>query len=341
MAKIPLLFVHDAAIDEYIATALLATMPEVDLRGVIVVNADCVAGPAMSTAWKIHSLIDRVHVPLGLSKVRGWNCFPWPYRSDCIAEGNISVLAKIPPNPEWPEIPLTPQSIPKGSPNEANLALPSHPSGDALMRNILENAVAAKMPITLLVTAPLTTLSNTLRESPGLAAGIDRLLWMGGAISPVGGNLDPSTIPAVIANSYAEWNAFWDPYALHWILQNTQFPITIFPLNVTNDVKITASFLQRLAVQAAKFTFSRLAFESYLLVGNEPFYCMWDVLTACYVARPDLFAQPQTMRLNVVTEGYFQGAIIVDNKAARAVDVVLKLKDPGEFYSYILAQFER
>ena len=45
--------VHDAAIDEYMATILLTTMEEVVLDGVVIVNADCIYGPAMDAAWKI------------------------------------------------------------------------------------------------------------------------------------------------------------------------------------------------------------------------------------------------------------------------------------------------
>jgi purine nucleosidase len=40
MKKTPVIFIHDAAIDEYMVTVLLTTMEEVDLRGIIIVNAE-------------------------------------------------------------------------------------------------------------------------------------------------------------------------------------------------------------------------------------------------------------------------------------------------------------
>lgn len=67
MKKTPVIFIHDAAIDEYMATVLLTTMEEVDLRGIIIVNADCIAGPAMETAYKIHKYIGWEKIPLTLS----------------------------------------------------------------------------------------------------------------------------------------------------------------------------------------------------------------------------------------------------------------------------------
>ena len=57
---------------------------------------------------------------------------------------------------------------------------------------------------------------------------------MGGAID-VPGNLDPTATNPAVANTHAEWNAFFDPFAVAYALQN--FPdINVFPLDVTNSV---------------------------------------------------------------------------------------------------------
>ena len=76
--------VHDAAIDEYMSTILLTTMEDVVLDGIVIVNADCIYGPAMDAAWKIQQYIDGTDIPLSLSNARGFNAFPWPYRGDCV-----------------------------------------------------------------------------------------------------------------------------------------------------------------------------------------------------------------------------------------------------------------
>lgn len=69
-------FVQDAAIDEYICTMLLTLMPGIDLVGVIIVNADCLAEPAMQAASKLQQFLRRKDVPVALSRARGWNAFP-------------------------------------------------------------------------------------------------------------------------------------------------------------------------------------------------------------------------------------------------------------------------
>lgn len=69
--------IQDAAIDEYMSTVLLTTMKDVNLLGVVIVNADSIAAPAMQTAWKILSYIKRTDIPLGLSRARGMNPCPW------------------------------------------------------------------------------------------------------------------------------------------------------------------------------------------------------------------------------------------------------------------------
>ncbi|HYO90887.1 MAG TPA: hypothetical protein VEQ40_04595, partial [Pyrinomonadaceae bacterium] len=84
--------IQDAAIDEYMSTVILTTIEDINLLGVVIVNADSIAAPAMQTAWKILSYLKRTDIPVGLSGARGVNPFPWGYRSDCVNEGKIGVL---------------------------------------------------------------------------------------------------------------------------------------------------------------------------------------------------------------------------------------------------------
>jgi purine nucleosidase len=308
--------IHDAAIDEYMSTVLLTTMTDVNLLGIVIVNADSIAAPAMQTAWKIQSYLGRTEIPVGLSRARGVNPFPWSYRSDCVSEGKIGVLSSFADNPKWPPF----------------------PDGDQLLLKLLQNA---KGPVTLLVTSPMTPLSNLLSANPALASKIERVVWMGGAVN-VGGNLDPSTVPTPPWNKCAEWNAFWDPSAVDWVFNNTTFPITVFPLDMTNQAKITTSFLTSLANQSGKAKLSALAFESYLLVGSEIFYDMWDVVTTCYLTQPQLFKKPTRMTLGIDTEFDDTQGCLSKRKKGRACDVVFNFSDDGtSFYDYVLKQFNQ
>src|SRR5690606_24980561 len=260
----PIILLHNAAINEYISTILLTTMPEVARQAIVVVNGDCITTPAMNAAWRIQQYIGHTDIPLGLSSARGYKPFPWEYRGDRVKLSDLAMLQPLP-----------------------SCATP-YRDGDALLAEMLTNASS---PVTILCTGPLTPLADVLKSSAGAAlqSKIARVVWMGGAVA-VGGNLDPATLPASVANPYAEWNVFWDPYAADWIFRNTSFPITLFPLDITNQAAITKSFMSRLLVQAKQHRVSDLAYQAYSLVASEVFYDMWDVTATVWITRPQFYA---------------------------------------------------
>ncbi|NOY60425.1 MAG: hypothetical protein GXO75_16055, partial [Calditrichaeota bacterium] len=317
VSRSSVVFIHGGAIDDYVSYLLLTTMDNVELRAVIVTNTDSIARYAMQAQWKIQSSIKNARVPIGLSSSRGWNPFPWAYRSDSIRQHDIEVLAD----------------------SEDNRAWPPFPSGDDLLHNLLSEAVEKDSPITILITSPLTTISDLLKKHPELEKGISRLIWVGGAIQ-VKGNLDKNTIPAEVANPEAEWNVFWDPHGANWIFENTSFPIVLFPLDVTNQASLTKKFKKKLRMQASSFKYSKLVFQSYMLTHNEPFYKMWNTVTTTYLAHPEFFDQTKAMRLIIITEGYDQGAMR-QNPNGRSIDVVLNIAKKDQFYDYLLEQFKR
>ena len=312
------ILVHDAAIDEYMSQVLLTTMPGINLLGAVIVNADCIDSAAMQTAWQIMSYIDRTDIPMGLSGARGWNPFPWQYRSDCVRESAINCLKNFPPNPKWPPF----------------------PDGDALLKSLMESAQG---PVTLLVTCPFTPIMTLLQQSPSLKDKIEQIIWMGGAIN-VAGNLDPTTVPTPPWNNCAEWNAFWDAVSVDWVFKNTTCPIIQFPLDMTNQASITQSFMNTLSAQAqAGSRYSELAYQSYQLVSAESFYDMWDVVTTCWLADQSFFQPPTTMNLAIdATLNATQGCIKPATNG-REVQVVLNFSENGQqaFYDYVAAQFNR
>jgi len=306
-------FFSGGTIDDGLTFILLTTMDEANLQGVVVTNADCIADLAMELQWKISSYTQSTEIPVSLSDARGWNPFPWSYRADCIRFSNVEALKSYGANPQWPP----------------------YPSGDELIEELLTRAIANDTPLTMLVTCPVTALSNVLAKNPKLAQGIERMIFMGGAID-VPGNLDPETIPKEIASSGGEWNIFWDPVSTEWIFNNTSFPIILFPLDVTNQAKL-APLMPRLREKSLEFAYSKLAYEGYELTGDEPYYCMWNVVTSCYIPHPEFFGEPVRMNLEVVTEGNEQGDV-VRKSSGREVEVILSLKEPDQYYDYVLKQ---
>ncbi len=320
MAATPVVLIHDAAVDEYIVTVLLTAMPGIDLRGIVIVNADCIAEPAMDAASKLQQFLKREDIPLALSRTRGWNPFPWPYRGDCVAFGQIPSL----------------------QPYKSKIAgIP--PCGEVLLSELLKQAVSSGNPLTVLVTSPMTPLPAVLEENMELVQGIGRIVWMGGAIN-VAGNLDPKTVPPAVANKHAEWNAFWDPFAVEFALKWFG-GINVFPLDITNGTPLTKDFMAALQQQGKQYRYSQLAYEAYSLVSDEPFYDMWDVTTACWLTNPSLYAQPTQMGLEIVTWGFEQGwlrsAISPNPKIKNTQNVFLSFQNQAGFYSYVLSLLQR
>jgi inosine-uridine nucleoside N-ribohydrolase len=47
-------------------TVLLTVMPNIELRGIVIVNADCIAEPAMDAASQLQQFLGREDIPLAL-----------------------------------------------------------------------------------------------------------------------------------------------------------------------------------------------------------------------------------------------------------------------------------
>jgi purine nucleosidase len=199
--------------------------------------------------------------------------------------------------------------------------------------------VAEARPLTILLTTGFTPLISVLEARPELAGGVGRVSWMGGALD-VPGNLDPKTIDPVVANSHAEWNVFWDPFAADRGLASLA-GVAVFPLDITNTASVTAELMTKLAAQAGEHSFSRFAFEAYSLVADEPFYDMWNVTAAVWLDAPALYAPPQSTALEVVQWGFEQGWMKPAGGGRPVHDVYTRFADQAGFYDYVTAGLAR
>ncbi len=316
--RTPVVLLHDAAIDEFISSMLLTVMPSVELLGIIVINADCLAETAMQASYKLMHFMGRADIPVALSRSRGWNAFPWVYRGDCVKFNNLPILQG----------------------NDIQF-LGAPPDGEDLLVQLLQTAIKTNRPLTLLMTGPMTPLVDVLSRDASLAKGVAQIVWMGGAIKAAG-NLDPNTIGKAVANPHAEWNAFWDPYAVADVFQQFQ-GVNIFPLDITNSASITPDFMAALQAQGAKYRYSQLAFDAYSFVSSEPFYSMWDVTATCWLTRPDLYTPPIPLPLMIEQWGFEQGWIhepFVRTPRLPATEklqnVFFSFADNQGFYKYVL-----
>lgn len=310
-------FFSGGTVDDHVVSVLLFTMDNVRFLGSLTSNSDCIYRFSMQSQWRLQSILNKQAYPITLSNARAWNPFPMDYREDALDIYHSDVLKEKRDNTTWPP----------------------YPDGETFLAQKLAQAIEDDTPLTLLVTSPITPLCSVLKQDKSLEKGIKKVIWMGGAIH-VPGNLDPQTLPKKIANPKAEWNAFWDPYAVDWIFKNTSFPLIVFPLDVTNQAKLTRDFMQQLEAQAEKYEYSSLVGGIYNLIADEPYFEMWNTLTSVYLARPDLFEAPISMKLGIETEGYMQGAI-TPLTGGRKAEVVFDISDTQGFYDYVLKQLRR
>jgi pyrimidine-specific ribonucleoside hydrolase len=108
---------------------------------------------------------------------------------------------------------------------------------------LAEQITEAPQPVTIVALGPLTNLAEALLAQPALAGRIARIVIMGGAWR-VPGNIQ--ALSPKIDNPHAEWNIFCDPYAADVVLR-CGAPITLVPLDATDQVPLTDDLVQRLA----------------------------------------------------------------------------------------------
>ncbi len=296
---------HDGAIDDFLAMILMLTMSEVEPIGIVVTPADCYPKAAVSVTRKILDLMDKSQIPVAESIVRGINPFPPDFRRDCKIIDNFPIL------------------------NERdNITAPlAKATGTEFIVTSLHKS---SIPVTLMVTGPLTTVAEAIASHPDIINKISEIVWMGGALE-VSGNVEK--VFALEHDGTAEWNVYWDAITAKQIW-DTSIPITLCPLDITNSVPVTAEFISKLAKQR-KYPLSDLAGMCYALAIPQTYYC-WDILATAYLARPQFYRVVE-QETDIITTGMSQGRTII--KPGGKKIRVMKEIDKESFYRYLLQQF--
>jgi purine nucleosidase len=298
---------HDGAIDDFLATMLLMTMPNIETLGIVITPADCYINAAISVTRKILDLMGRNDIPVAESKVRGINPFPAEYRRDSVVIDNFPILNES----DRLITPLVPET------------------GQEFMVQVLKQAPEA---VTLMVTGPLSTVAAAIALEPTIIQKINEIVWMGGALN-VNGNVEK--VFALEHDGTAEWNVFWDPIAADRIWQ-TDIPVTLCPLDITNNVPVEANLIRQLAKQR-HYPISDLAGLCYSLAIPQNYY-FWDVLATAYLDRPELY-QLIELETIIIPEGKSQGRTLI-KPGGKKIQVMQEV-DKHNFYAYFLKQLER
>lgn len=242
--------------------------------------------------------------------LEGPNPFPFSWRLDCLKVNDLPVLNQRP---------------------EVSVPVSEMPGQEFLVRTLLD----APEPVTLLMTGPLTNLAWALDRHPEVEAKVRELVLMGGALEVEGNVHQPGH------DGTAEWNFYWDPPAAKRVF-DSRVPITMFALDVTDQVAVTGEFRTAFGRQYA-YPMSAAAGAIWAMTAGwdlatgHPYFC-WDTLTTSYLAAPDLCTFRQ-VTCDIVADGPSQGrsVLVPGGRSVKAATGV----DAGGFYAHCLETLKR
>jgi inosine-uridine nucleoside N-ribohydrolase len=280
MAELPrtqLIIDTDMAIDDWAAMLYLLHHPQAKVLGVTVTGAGEVhCDPGAQHAVDLIDITPQKGVPVACGDAEpmdGYFDFPAQWRKDSDTFFDVPVPAS------------------KRRPDQRHAA--------QLLIDLLQKA---KGKVKLVVIGNATNVAQALRLQPQIKKKIERIYVMGGAIWAKGNIIVPGFTDNY-KNQTSEWNVMIDPIAARMVFKSG-VPITLVPLDGTNDVKVTPADAQAFR-EAASTPSGR--FYSQILAKNGGFidsgeYYFWDVLTAAVALHPE-YCKYQTLAVDVVV-GY-------------------------------------
>jgi pyrimidine-specific ribonucleoside hydrolase len=277
----------DMAFDDWLGILYLLQRPDIKVLAITVVGTgEAHCAPGMRNALELIQLAGESGIPVACGRetpLEGGHEFPieWRERVDDLAGLDLPASSESPQTRDAVEL-LT-----------------------ELISSSPEN-------VTVLALGPLTNIAEALTASPALAGQIEVLYIMGGAVRAAG-----NVSFVVPENEVAEWNFYADPLAAQMVFESGT-PITLIPLDATNDVPMTAGFYALLGSQrlnpVAEFAYA--AMEQHYAAIESGQYSFWDTLAAAILADESL-ADFEEMRLSVVAaEGPTSGQTVIDPDGA-------------------------
>jgi pyrimidine-specific ribonucleoside hydrolase len=300
---VPVILDVDTGVDDAMALMLAVRHPQIDLRAVTCVAGNAPVDQVLANTLYVLDTAGAGEIPVGRGAARPLLAAPQD-------AGHVH-----------------------GTDGLGGFSRPSDRRSSALpavelLRHELMAAAASGERITLVPLAPLTTIALLLRTHPEVAAGLERIVFMGGSAGP--GN----------ATAVAEFNVWHDPEAAAIMLAacgELDVPVTMYGLDVFGSVTVDgddAAMLRDQPDAAAQLAGNLIDMQRELF-GTETI-SIGDAGAVCAVIDPDGLG---TQRFGVRVEtgaGYARGQTIVDRRewdgdlaadphgpAATAVDVAL------------------
>lgn len=253
---IPVVIDSDMISDDWMAALFILNDPQFSVKAITVAGtgfADCDAG--VRSALGLLALMDYGDVPVSCGSatpLMGTNAPPAEWRTTIEA---VEALG-----------------LPEGGD-------PASEDAVALFTSTIQ---ASPEPVTVLALGPLTNVGAALDATPELVGNIEMIYVMGGAVDVAGS-------PVSEKNTVAEWNIYCDPHAARLVFESGA-PITLVPLDATNEVPVTPEFVATLEAEKAT---SEAEFVASLLAANAESiesggYFFWDPLAAVVMSNPSL-----------------------------------------------------
>ena len=166
----------------------------------------------------------------------------------------------------------------------------------------------------ILALGPLTNLAQAFQAAPSLVERVEMLYVMGGAVD-VPGNIFEAG--GQQHDNVAEWNIYCDPYAAK-IVFHSGVPITLVPLDATNQAPTTMRFYRRMeqdrGTPEAEFVFQILLKSREFIPGGRMYF--WDPLTAAILTDESLATIEQRTLTVVADEGRQSGRTLETDDGA-------------------------
>lgn len=195
--------------------------------------------------------------------------------------------------------------------------LPSVPGtklGEDAAELIEATVAASPQPVTIVALGPWTNLADAFAAWPDLATRVAGIHAMAGAIDVPGNMAIDDRTPA----DGVEWNVGVDPGAVEAVLA-TDVPVTLVPLDATNDVPVPADFASILeedhAAAGADIAFEMFVRAPALTVDTS----FWDTLAVLALVQPAL-VEWEELTIGIVPDGRSAGRLhrVADGRPIRA-----------------------
>jgi pyrimidine-specific ribonucleoside hydrolase len=268
--------------DDWMAILYLLARPDVSVDAITVVGTgESHCAPGVEHAAGLTMLAGQPDIPIACGSEKplaGDHAFPDAWRADV---DNLIGL-----------------SLPQGS----------APATSATAPELLDQTVMRSAnPVTILTLGPMTNVAQALNSDSGLTRAIAGIYSMGGAIV-VDGNVGASL---GIDNQHAEWNIYCDPTAAQMVL-GSGVPVTLVPLDATNNVPITPDFVNAFssnaATDSARFVLEVLDERMHDIQSGTYFF--WDPFAAAVMTDESLTSFKNAQLTVETAEGSDSGRIV-------------------------------